>query len=420
MFGSIENHAFGTIGSSEGEASDYFHSSSESCVEDSTSSFVTSDSLWAASVPSFPFLDVEPLPVCPSTVSNDSSDCLDTPEFLLESGEEHLFSSQGTELAGNPYLDNTSPLPHTPSIVGEEIAAIAAANSRRTSAQCFSDDHLELFAGSNEPQQPPLVSSPPLAVREPKESVVDPSLWQWNELAASKPASYESLLPCSLNEQTASRTVCHEEALYNRGPAAEYPDGDYIPAGAEQICFSAATYYPASARSGDDSAHGSYATDFSRRHDLYPRLHKSIDKNSQKNRGKAPQKPPTTAGISLGHLKDVFKFHRPEAERHLQLKRTTFSNLSRYYGISKWPFRTLRDADKRIEHNAEILSRPSTGREKRRKLEVQQRHLCAVKDLMYAEPHQSKDSNTIAVLLQIVAAREKSRVNNGRGPQSNM
>lgn len=387
MFGSIENDVFATIRSSEGESSDYFNSSSESCFDDSTSSLVTSDSFWAAPVPTFPILDVEP-----------------------------LFSSQETELAGNPYLDSASLLPHTSSTAGEDFAAIAAASSCRASAQCFSDDHLQLFAASNEPQQPPLVSSPPLAASEAKESVIDPALWQWNELGAFKPPSFESLLPCSLNDQTPRKPVSHEEALHNRAPAAEDPNGGYIPAGAGQICFSAATYYPASARSGDDSVHDSHATDFPRQHSLFPRLHRSIDKNSQKHRGKAPPKPPTTAGISLEHLKNVFKFHRPEAERHLQLKRTTFSNLSRYYGISKWPFRTLRDADKRIEHNAELLSRPSTGREKRRKLEVQQRHLHAVKALMYAEPHQSKDSNTIAVLLQIVAARE----NNGRGPQPNM
>jgi hypothetical protein len=122
-------------------------------------------------------------------------------------------------------------------------------------------------------------------------------------------------------------------------------------------------------------------------------------------RPKATQKPPTTTGISLEHLKEVFHLHRPGAERHLNLKRTTFSNLSRYYGISKWPFRTLRDADKRLEHNDDILRKSSTSRDKRRKLETQQRHLRAVKELMYAEPHQSKDSNTLSVLLSLVAER---------------
>lgn len=131
--------------------------------------------------------------------------------------------------------------------------------------------------------------------------------------------------------------------------------------------------------------------------------------NTRRQRPKVHQKPPTTLGISLENLKEVFHLHRPEAERHLNLKRTTFSNLSRYYGISKWPFRTLRDADKRIAHNRELLQRPSTGREKRRKLEIQQRRLRAVKQLMYTEPHQSKDSNTLSVLLNLVAERENRR-----------
>lgn len=121
---------------------------------------------------------------------------------------------------------------------------------------------------------------------------------------------------------------------------------------------------------------------------------------------KTTQKPPTTVGISLEHLKDVFHLHRPEAERKLNLKRTTFSNLSRHFGISKWPFRTLRDADKRLKHNHALLRKPSTSREKRRKLEAQQRRLRAVKELMYAEPHQSKDSNTLSVLLTLVEERE--------------
>lgn len=123
---------------------------------------------------------------------------------------------------------------------------------------------------------------------------------------------------------------------------------------------------------------------------------------------KTTQKPPTTVGISLEHLKDVFHLHRPEAERQLNLKRTTFSNLSRHFGISKWPFRTLRDADKRLRHNDVLVRKPSTSRDKRRKLEVQQRRLRAVKSLMYAEPHQSKDSNTLSVLLTLVAERERS------------
>jgi RWP-RK domain len=136
-------------------------------------------------------------------------------------------------------------------------------------------------------------------------------------------------------------------------------------------------------------------------------LHAGKTLSANRCRLKTTQKPPTTTGISLQHLKDVFHLHRPEAERQLNLKRTTFSNLSRHFGISKWPFRTLRDADKRLKHNAAILRKASTGREKRRKLETQQRRLRAVKELMYAEPHQSKDSNTLSVLLTMVADRER-------------
>lgn len=124
------------------------------------------------------------------------------------------------------------------------------------------------------------------------------------------------------------------------------------------------------------------------------------------NKGRFVQKPPTTSGITLNDLKAVFHLHRPEAERRLKLKRTTFSNLSRHYGIAKWPFRTLRDAEKRMMHNEKILRRGGISPEKRQKILEQQRHLRAVQLLMYEEPHQSKDSNTLSVLLQLVANRE--------------
>lgn len=153
-----------------------------------------------------------------------------------------------------------------------------------------------------------------------------------------------------------------------------------------------------------------------REHGLQDCVHPRISAQKGPDRSfkaKATQKPPTTVGISLGHLKEVFHLHRPEAERKLNLKRTTFSNLSRHFGISKWPFRTLRDADKRLKHNSMVLRKPSTSREKRRKLEVQQRRLRAVKDLMYSEPHQSKDSNTLAVLLTLVEQRERSAGESG-------
>lgn len=121
---------------------------------------------------------------------------------------------------------------------------------------------------------------------------------------------------------------------------------------------------------------------------------------------RAVQKPPTTAGITLEDLKSVFHLHRPEAEKRLNLKRTTFSNLSRHFGISKWPFRTLRDAEKRMSHNENILKKTGLSQEKKRKILDQQRHLRAVKALMYNEPHQSKDSNTLSALLKLVGDRE--------------
>jgi RWP-RK domain len=131
--------------------------------------------------------------------------------------------------------------------------------------------------------------------------------------------------------------------------------------------------------------------------------HGEID---NEKRPKQMQKPPTTASISLEDLKAVFHLHRPEAEKKLQLKRTTFSNLSRHFGIAKWPFRTLRDADKRILHNVHLLEAGGIGREKKRKILAQQRRLGAVKKLMYDEPHQSKDSNTLSNLLKLVESRE--------------
>lgn len=118
------------------------------------------------------------------------------------------------------------------------------------------------------------------------------------------------------------------------------------------------------------------------------------------------QKPPTTAGIGLEDLKAVFHLERPKAERKLRLKRTTFSNLSRHYGISKWPFRTIRDARNRMKANAGSLSNRSLSKERRRKLMEQQRLLDGVIKLIYSDPRESRDSNTLAVLLRIVAARE--------------
>lgn len=121
---------------------------------------------------------------------------------------------------------------------------------------------------------------------------------------------------------------------------------------------------------------------------------------------KKVQKPPTTAGITLDNLKAVFGLERPEAEKRLGLKRTTFSNLSRYYGISKWPFRTIRDATNRKEANEIALRDKSLSKEKRKKLLRQQNNLQGVINLMYSDPSQSKDSNTLAVLMNIVSSRD--------------
>lgn len=121
---------------------------------------------------------------------------------------------------------------------------------------------------------------------------------------------------------------------------------------------------------------------------------------------KEVQKPPTTAGICLEDLKAVFHLERPHAERRLRLKRTTFSNLSRHYGISKWPFRTIRDAKNRMMANEILLSNRSVSKDRCRKIKEQQRLLNGVITLIYADPRESRDSNTLAVLLRIVEARE--------------
>lgn len=120
---------------------------------------------------------------------------------------------------------------------------------------------------------------------------------------------------------------------------------------------------------------------------------------------KEVQKPPTTAGIDLEHLKAVFHFERPKAEKELQLKRTTFSNLSRHYGISKWPFRTIRDARNRMEANDVLLRNRSLSKSRHRKLLEQQKQLKDVIKLIYSDPRQSRDTNTLAVLLSKVAQR---------------
>lgn len=116
-------------------------------------------------------------------------------------------------------------------------------------------------------------------------------------------------------------------------------------------------------------------------------------------------KPPTTAKIRLDDLKKVFHLERPKAEKYLNLKRTTFSNLSRHFGISKWPYRTLRDVQKRRQANESLLCKGSISKEKRRKLLQQQCNLSEVVNLIYDDPTESRDSNTLAVLLKMVDSR---------------
>ncbi|PXF47389.1 hypothetical protein BWQ96_02869 [Gracilariopsis chorda] len=60
----------------------------------------------------------------------------------------------------------------------------------------------------------------------------------------------------------------------------------------------------------------------------------------------------------------------------------------------------------RMKANENLLQNRSLSKEKRRKLREQQRMLSGVIDLIYSDPKESKDSNTLAVLLRIVAARE--------------
>lgn len=125
------------------------------------------------------------------------------------------------------------------------------------------------------------------------------------------------------------------------------------------------------------------------------------------NHSRGCSKPPTTAGITLDDLKAVFDLERPKAEKRLNLKRTTFSNLSRHFGISKWPYRTIRDVRNRQKANESILLEGNISKDKRRKLLDQQRNLDAVIQLIYTDPTESRDSNTLAVLLKIVESRRK-------------
>lgn len=133
--------------------------------------------------------------------------------------------------------------------------------------------------------------------------------------------------------------------------------------------------------------------------------HMSDRSSLSRSRRKGFAKPPTTARIRLEDLKKVFHLERPKAEKFLSLKRTTFSNLSRHFGISKWPYRTIRDVEKRREANNVMLHNGGISKEKRRKLIEQQRNLVGVVKLIYEDPTESRDSNTLAVLLKMVDSR---------------
>lgn len=119
------------------------------------------------------------------------------------------------------------------------------------------------------------------------------------------------------------------------------------------------------------------------------------------SRKKVP-KPPSAKDKNLDDLRGVFHMARPKAEKKLDLKRTTFSCLNRHYGISKWPFRTIRDAVNRMEANEVLLRNRSLSKSRRRKLQEQQRLLLGVIRLIYSDPQQSRDANTLAVLLNTV------------------
>lgn len=409
MFGEFENHVLDTIGRPETIAVGYFAPSSgqpPSCFAAlSSSSLASSESLWSTDMSGFPLLDMDPLQHCPSSITQETSYGLEQPGPLPEAGKNQFYQAQEIELVGEEYLGSLSQ-----GNAGEESSVLEAPGTRRPAAHSFAGGAIELFQDSYGAQMPSESLSPSLEKCGVKEEGAVPSTWPWAGHANSKPPSLGEIM-ADLGGETENGVMHQRERLPAHSLGSEIFGGACCPVGDGQDGVSAVT---------DQATHLSGAVDResflylnvdgqSRRPHLMPRIQRSIDKsNTQMPQSRGPQKPPTTAGIGLHHLKEVFHLHRPEAERHLRLKRTTFSNLSRYYGISKWPFRTLRDADKRIEHNAEMLRRPSTGRAKRRKLEVQQRYLRAVKELMYEEPHQSKDSNTLAVLLKMVAEREGS------------
>lgn len=114
------------------------------------------------------------------------------------------------------------------------------------------------------------------------------------------------------------------------------------------------------------------------------------------------KKPPTTKAIGIEDLKQQFVMERPRAEKNLKLKRTTFSNLCRHYGISKWPYRLIRDAKLRMVANKKLLVSSLFKQERISKLRREQSLLQKVIDIIYEDPTVSRNSNTLAVLMTMV------------------
>lgn len=120
---------------------------------------------------------------------------------------------------------------------------------------------------------------------------------------------------------------------------------------------------------------------------------------------KIVKKPPMTKGIEINMLKSLFGMKRTCAQKHLNLKRTTFSNLCRYYGIPKWPYRTLRDANTRMQANDKLLL-TSLSPARASKLCHEQVLLKKVISLIYNNPRASRNSNTLAALKSMTEGQE--------------
>lgn len=408
MFRGFENHILESISHpGKGNAESFAPSSGEalssaSCFTDSSSRPVSSESFERSNMSAFPVFGIDPLHDCPSNHSKEATCENYQIEPALEgvTATTQLYPTQENELMGDGYLGNFNQC-----IEGEGPSIMEASKGPQLDAESFSVGESGLLQNSCGAQQVGEYMAPPLGKPDVKKDGGGPTLWTGAGFLKSKSVSLDELLACGEGENMGT---CQNGRLPARTLGPQIPDETVSPEGGNRG-GAAATKHPTLRRGlgQREICMNVNMNDLPKQRDLKPRTHTSIGKSRMPRQPpKAPQKPPTTAGIGLEQLKEVFHLHRTEAESHLQLKRTTFSNLSRFYGVSKWPYRTLRDADKRMAHNIDLLSRPSTSCEKRRKLEVQQWHLQAVKELMYKEPQQSKDSNTIAVLLQIVAERE--------------